>query len=364
MQGQQRLAGLDVVRALAIMLVMMAHGVLLASAVVSHQFRTSLLYLGGYFGVELFFALSGLLIVGGLLRRLDKRPTLAWQDIWAFWQRRWWRTLPNYFVFLALNIAVFSIWFDTPTPDIRYIAFWQNLAWPHPPAMPEAWSLAVEEWFYLLLPLLLALGLALLTAPHKAIPVVLAGWIVLGTAARVATTWWADPTWDEGLRKVALLRLDAIAWGGLAACWLHYRPETAHRTAKPLLKLGIASMAVCVAWLLVGATRQFQPVSAYVWLFTLTGASAALCLPMAALWRPVRRGIMPIITWLSRISYSLYLVHFSFALPLMQLPAIIAHIALPLRLLGYFAISLLAAYAAYQLIEKPALSYRERRIPR
>lgn len=359
----QRLPGLDAVRALAIVLVMVAHGALLAAPAIGNTLRTGLLYLGGYFGVELFFALSGLLIVGGLLRRLEKRPVLAWHDIWHFWQRRWWRTLPNYFVFLLLNATLFAAMFNTPVPDIRYAVFWQNLAWPHPAAMPEAWSLAVEEWFYLLLPLLLAASLALLPAPRRAVPALLVGWVAAGTLGRFAVAFWADPAWDESLRKVALLRLDAIAWGGLAACWLHYLPGLARRTAKALFHFGAAGMGICIAWLLAGVGSEFQPVPAYTGIFTLTGASAALCLPRAALWQPRRPALVLPVTWLSLISYSLYLVHFSFALPLMQLPLLADSVPLAWRLVGYVVLSLALAWGAYRLVECPALALRNRIAP-
>ena len=364
MAYEQRLPGLDIVRSLAIVLVVVAHAALLAAPAISFSLRSQLLYLGGYTGVELFFALSGFLIVGGLLRQLDTRPVLDGRAVMAFWQRRWWRTLPNYAVFLCLNATLFAAWFQTPTPDARYILFLQNLAWPHPPAMPEAWSLAVEEWFYLLMPLLLMLSLKLLPQPRKAVPLLLALWVVVGALARFAVAYLIEPEWDAGIRKIALLRLDAIAWGGLAACWVHYCPAQTKRAAYSCYWLGVLGLLASSIWLAVGVTHRFQPLMAYVWLFTLTGASAALCLPWAAQWRPSRGRFMSPITWLSRISYSLYLTHFSFALPLMQLPIVAAYIGLPWRLLGYAVISIVAAYAAYRLIETPTLALRNRTLNR
>ncbi|GAA3897036.1 acyltransferase [Halomonas cibimaris] len=353
---------MDAVRAIAIMLVVFAHGVLLAAPAISFQLRSQLLYLGGYFGVELFFALSGLLIVGGLLRRLDKRPTLTRGDMLAFWQRRWWRTLPNYFVFLLLNATLFAAWFNAPAPDASYAVFAQNFAWPHPRAMPEAWSLAVEEWFYLLLPLLLAASLLIRPVPCRAVPLLLACWIVAATVARFTVAGWAEPSWDSGLRKIVLLRLDAIAWGGLVACWLHYCRARARRTAARALDFGLCVLAGCALWLSVGVSQGFQPVLAWAGLFTATGAGIALCLPAAALWQPGRLGawIIRPVTWLSRISYSLYLVHFSFALPLMQRESLAAAMPLVWRLAGYAAVSLLGAWAAYRLVERPTLALRDR----
>lgn len=359
--GKHRKFGLDVVRSLAITLVLLAHGTGLITGLVSDSTRLLLLYIGGYFGVELFFALSGFLIVGGLLRQLDTRPVIDGRAVLTFWQRRWWRTLPNYLVFLCLNATLFAAWFQAPVPDARYFLFVQNLAWQHPPAMPEAWSLAVEEWFYLLLPLLLLLSLKLLPQPRKAVPSLLVLWVIVGALARLAVALHAEPAWDAGIRKIVLLRLDAIAWGGLAACWMHYGASQAKRLAYRGYWLGLLGLLASCVWLAIGVINHFQPLMHYVWLFTLTGASVAFCLPWSALWQPANRYFfMPLITGLSRISYSLYLAHLSFALPLMQLPLVVSYVAVPWRLLGYIVISMAAAYVAYRLIETPTLALRDR----
>lgn len=358
--SQRRHFGLDLMRALAILLVLVAHGTALLVGVMPDTSRLLLLYIGGYVGVELFFALSGFLIVGGLLRQLAQRPVLSRRDVITFWQRRWWRTLPNYGVFLLLNVTLFAAWFNAPVADARYLLFVQNLAWPHPNAMAEAWSLAVEEWFYLLLPLLLVLSLKGLPQPRHAVPLLLVLWVVLGTVARFGIAYWTAPEWDAGLRKIVLLRLDAIAWGGLAACLVHYHAPVAKQTSYALYWAGVAGLLASTVWLTLGVLNHFQPVIAYTGLFTLTGLSVALCLPWAAYWRPAPAFYTRWVTGLSRISYSLYLVHFSFALPLMQLPNIVTMLGLPWRVGGYIIISIAAAYLAYWLIEKPALILRER----
>ena len=356
--------GLDLVRALAISLVLLAHGTALFAGVIPDTLRVLLLYIGGYFGVELFFALSGCLIVGGLLRQLDAQPEWDSQRVWHFWQRRWWRTLPNYAVFLGLNATLFAAWFQSPLPDARYLVFAQNLAWPHPAAMAEAWSLAVEEWFYVLMPLLLLISLKALPQPRQAVPTLLALWVVMGAVARFVVAYVAAPEWDAGLRKIALLRLDAIAWGGLAACWLHYRPARAAQTARLSFGVGVLGLLVSTLWLSGGVLSHFYPVMKFTGLFTLTGLSVALCLPAAVAWRPGPRLYIPWVSGLSRISYSLYLVHFSFALPLMQLPIVVAHTHLLWRTLGYVVVSVIAAYAAYRCIERPTLALRERLVTR
>ena len=139
---------LDLCRALAILLVMLSHGrVFLRSAMPwAEYFR-----FGGFLGVELFFVLSGFLI-GGILIRLSRQGGTHW--LGGFYARRWFRTLPNYYLFVLINILL--VWWGTRPGELdevwKYLVFIQNLFGPHPLFFPEAWSLAVEEVFYLFIP--------------------------------------------------------------------------------------------------------------------------------------------------------------------------------------------------------------------
>lgn len=143
-----RVWGLDFARAAAIALVLLAHGSVFT---VGTWPWTSALRVGGLHGVEVFFALSGFLI-GGILYRSHAAGALS---IPTFWRRRWLRTIPAYLVFFLLNLGFMrSVGIEIQV-DWRYFIYLQNLNWPHPEFFPEAWSLAVEEWFYLLTPLLL-----------------------------------------------------------------------------------------------------------------------------------------------------------------------------------------------------------------
>ncbi|RYE13802.1 MAG: hypothetical protein EOP34_08005 [Rickettsiales bacterium] len=79
--------GLDLARAIAIGLVLMSH--------FGHNALDAL----GFWGVELFFALSGFLIGQILWRNFSQTDNWSGKQILNFWQRRWWRTLPNYYLF-------------------------------------------------------------------------------------------------------------------------------------------------------------------------------------------------------------------------------------------------------------------------
>src|SRR5262249_44605461 len=106
----------------------------------------------GPMGVDLFFALSGFLIGGFLFRPLSGK-TENW-SICNFWMRRWLGTLPNYFLFLLINIWL-AYWLSVKISALWEFVFFLQTLTQFPTFFMESWSLAIEEWFYLATPILL-----------------------------------------------------------------------------------------------------------------------------------------------------------------------------------------------------------------
>jgi len=98
---QHRIFGLDVIRTIAILLVLLSHSTLLLFPENNHISLTAIRFFGTI-GVDLFFVLSGYLI-GGLLLRQIRNGKTAFKNFMYFWIRRWFRTLPNYILILAFN---------------------------------------------------------------------------------------------------------------------------------------------------------------------------------------------------------------------------------------------------------------------
>jgi len=260
-------------------------------------------WLPGQLGVELFFVLSGFLI-GGILATEAERGDL---DVRQFWMRRWLRTLPNYYLFLVLNLVLERVATGAWPSAWAYAIFAQNLAWPNPPFYPESWSLAVEEIFYLVAPLLILLARGRLARWMRPVPLIVLG-ILVFTAIRVGYVLHENPSWDAGVRKVTFVRLDAIAYGVLAIIAVrHYKPSI--RAASVLAVLGLIGSAISVWICLAGSpdTSFF----ARTFLFNLVPLSFAAFLPLAAQWK--RSGLPRFaevsITKLALWSYALYVSH-------------------------------------------------------
>lgn len=345
---KDRVFGLDILRASAILLVLASHslGTLMPLGVV---------------GVEIFFVLSGYLVGGIFLRHYTQTPTFTPRDVAFFLKRRWWRTLPNYLLFLGVFTLI--AYFTHSLPPFRlwitYCGFLQNLSHPQPDFFAVSWSLTIEEWFYLLLPATVLLAGTVVKNRYLAF---LVGISLLGlTSFFLRLNFFDAAPWDHHARKIALGRLDALAWG-CAIAWLQMvRPDIFARLASSRLFICIAIPALLFSALSVINFPDERKFIDGGWLFTLLPASFALCLPFFTrsdfLWVP--RLPKATITAVSLCSYSLYLVH----LPMLQLFEGMhdENASLPAKLafrMGGLASALVAAMILYRWFELPVMNLR------
>ncbi len=295
---------LDVIRSLAIFLVLLSHG------------RTLLLPIwdgfdkfkfGGFLGVELFFVLSGYLIGGIILDAISVslRP-YTW--IKTFWIRRWFRTIPNYFLFLFINLLLLNIGVriaDSPEL-IKYGTFTQNLAWPHPTFFPEAWSLATEEVFYILSPLLI--GTALLIGVSKRNVVIFIAVLVFAFSLllRCLIVFQYDPTWDEGIRKISLLRLDSLMVGVFFISW--HRSNFAIRLTTKISFLFCLLLIPVILIAIQSNSYLDQSWFARVFLFPIASLGCAGLISVG-LGVVIKGSFNKVVQAISKWSYSAYLCH-------------------------------------------------------
>ena len=143
---QTRSFGLDFARTMAIGLVLFAH------------FAHKTLNLCGFWGVELFFGLSGFLIGQILWKSFSHAGEWSFNHLFNFWSRRWWRTLPNYYLFFFLTIGfTYLIGENLPALPVltTFLWFGQDLTNGAYGFFTPSWSLCIEEWFYFLFPIIL-----------------------------------------------------------------------------------------------------------------------------------------------------------------------------------------------------------------
>ncbi len=329
----------------------------------------------GWMGVDLFFVLSGFLISGLLFSELNKRGTV---DCVSFWWRRGFKIWPSYLVLLgvlgvtgATGYIHGDTWSEKLGSLLPHLLFLQNFLEQKPNG--PTWSLAVEEHFYLLLPVLL-LGLAVGARRRsvdwgrwlgRATLGVLAGCLAL----RIARVFGQlEP--DDYMRTQ--FRLDSMMVGVYSQyLWRYHRGVVDRLLVRPRVTLGVSLLLLSPALFLsnhhvVMFTVGFLGLSvAYALLLLLLvggtfswmeGTLAATCMARIGTW-----------------SYNVYLWHFFMAaLNLAFFAAcnralagsgLSEHPRFLLQTLLYLGYSLAVGAAATRWIERPLLRLRERLVP-
>jgi peptidoglycan/LPS O-acetylase OafA/YrhL len=366
-----RVFGLDLLRAAAIMMVVCAHGFV----VLYPHFGDPLGFFGhgGFYGVELFFVLSGFLI-GQILIRTG--PDLgAAGNVAYFYVRRWFRTLPLFFFFLIVNV-VFERLFRAHAVGageaLSHGFFLRNLTGFHMTFFPESWSLAIEEWFYLLFPAALWLGLKLTKRFEIVFLSAACSFLAFSTIARLVAAPDPAATWSEEMRMVVIYRFDALMLGMLGAwCSLRF-PKTWLRFGPLCAFTGVVLLVAMYAtlWKIENGHLQFGDDSyfARTLRFSLVSLGFALLLPWASAWKlagenPGSTAVRKIALW----SYGLYLVHLPVFL-LLTRAGLGADAPLPLgQALGSFVLQVGGAIPLsallYRFFEAPCTRLREKAAP-
>lgn len=353
-----RQPGLDLLRAAAVVWVMLFHSFLVGG--LGDDWAWLSRY--GWMGVDVFFVLSGYLIGSQVFAQLAAQGRI---DFAAFYWRRALRILPAFWAVLAIY-ALLPAAREAPgmEPWWAFAAFIYNLRVDYlaHPAFSHAWSLCVEEHFYLVLPalawLLARRGSARKTAA-VALALVLAGialrsaiWLH-GSAADEPRNWFVEdlyyPTW---------CRLDGLLMGVLLAAARTWRPALWARVQARANAVLVAGLALLGLAFVVCADRVGLLANSIGW--PLLSVALALIVCAAAEGRSlIARWRLPGAGAIAAMSYSLYLSH-KIAYHLAQ-PWVQAHLHGIAAFAAYALAALVLGAALHLAVERPALRWRDAR---
>ena len=357
-----RYPALDLLRGIAIVWVMLFHSFVVGGLGADWAWLSR----DGWMGVDLFFVLSGFLIGTQVLTPLARGQRL---DFKAFYLRRAFRILPAFLVVLAIYMA-WPDFRESPglAPWWMFVTFTLNLFvdYGRDAAFSHAWSLCVEEHFYLVFPLGAAL---LLRRPSAARFVALCVVVVVAGIALRAGIWLHNTALDSagaGLQRNWFIediyyptwnRLDGLLAGVVLAVLKVFRPPLWQRLQQhgnAFLFAGVAMLALAM-WLFRERTSLLG--NAVGWPVLSLGL-ALLVLAGTAI-NGVLGGLrVPGAAWLAGISYSLYLTHKA-VFHLTQLwfgPGLEGRGVIAFAVYGGCA--LLAGAALHYLVERPFLQLR------
>ncbi|MBB6240987.1 acyltransferase [Rhodanobacter sp. MP1X3] len=350
--GKGRSLGLDVLRVAATVLVLLSHfGVF--SAVHWQVPHADLLFIAGPLGLAGFFVLSGFLIGNMLLNIVERGPSFREWKI--FTTRRLLRVMPTYILWLVLLSMLASTQQLSLSRFVHYLTLTQSFAWPMPSDnwFGVSWSLAIEVWFYLLFGALSLVAAAVWG--YRALLAVLAAFLLLPLIARACMP--VALPWDAWVRKITVLRLDAIATGVAVAVAMR-RAEWMDRHHLKLAFSGVVCLLGIVVWWVLDVGRfELQTRAARTLIFNGLQLGVALLIPALLRLQCESSFVRHIWAWLSDATYAIYLVHLNFLLwALILVDRGMFPFAVGMTLA--FAVTIIWAALSLHFIERPIRRYR------
>jgi peptidoglycan/LPS O-acetylase OafA/YrhL len=361
MEKSGRANGLDTLRATAIMLVFMYH----YKAFVSNEPTFGFASIVGWVGVDLFFVLSGYLIANQIFAGVAGGRRFS---SWLFYVRRGFRTLPVFWFVLALYLLLPTIMGGQSPPALwRFLTFTQNFGLQGGTAFSHAWSLCIEEQFYLVLPLLVVVGVMSSQFAARAWGLI-AALFFIGVTFRTLRWYEYGENGYQSIYYSTLGRFDELLPGVAIALVRNFHRPTWVRITRH--GQGVLAIGVLVAGGMLYAVYHghFTSDTAYRTFMVCLGFSlvaiafAVLVLaalsPGSWLYRIRVPGAYHVALW----SYSIYLSHKAVAFivdsrfahghwPSGVEPTVIA------------AASLAVGWLMYRFIEAPFMALRDRTFP-
>ncbi|HEX5504293.1 MAG TPA: acyltransferase family protein [Thermomicrobiales bacterium] len=318
---------------------------------------------GGFLGVEVFFVISGYLITGLLLAEWEQRKRIAFA---RFWGRRARRLLPALFLLLAVTLTVFVLVAPGEVARVRgdalaaclYVTNWYYIvrqvsyfeAVGRPSPFQHLWSLAIEEQFYLVWPLVLAVALRRWPR-RRVLGGILAGAVASWALMALLYRPGADPSrvyYGTDTRAAGLL-----VGAALAFAWAPWRERQREPwVGRAVLDLAGLGALGALVWLMTRLT-EYQPFL-YRGGFTLVALATAAVIALAVAPRArLLPGLLetPPLRWVGVRSYGIYLWHWPvfvltrphLDLPFGGAPALLLRLALAVGL----------AALSYRYVETP-----------
>lgn len=371
-----RLHGLDALRAFAITAVLMIHYQGLDGLWGHPAWMENPIIQFGWTGVDLFFVLSGYLIASQLLSELETTRGLSLRD---FYLKRGFRILPPFLFVLAVYVFFPGARErESLAPLVKYLTFTQNLGLDvaHHKTFSHAWSLCIEEQFYLILPLLLLM--AFVRGSLRRLPITVGLLMVAGLLLRYSLLRWIVASFEPEARFAQFMRwiyyptharLDGLLVGVLIAWVFQYRPAAREwLVRRPVGCLMAGAGVLATAWAMTRlpargsalhlslATSSF-PLIAIAYGFWVVAAIS----PGSFLYRLRSRPVALVAT----LSYSMYLSH-KIVIHLTQ--GFLRPRGFEMEGMGVFFICMgtcaVAALAMHYALERPSLWMRNRLLAR
>ncbi|WP_038165621.1 acyltransferase [Verrucomicrobium sp. BvORR106] len=375
--SSQRNLMLDVIRAFAVLIVLVHHidGNLSVTRAEQAAFAPfAPLFVPGWVGVPIFFVLSGFLI-GSLL--IQEQVRTGSVNVGRFLIRRGFKIYPPFYILLAGYILLLVAGSSRPDPErlLREVFFLQNYG--SGGLMDVTWSLAVEEHFYFLFAALVWLSLRRRTKVAAEggsqvstagvfgfLPWLAAGFALICLVLRIVEFSAYVPGSLDNTMKNTHHRIDAL-FIGAALAYLHWRGTTWRLLNRPVWKAAAIILTLTTFVLVaISGNSGFERFHKVTWLYLLVSLATSYVVYLALVWQGHSNAVLKGLASVGTASYCIYLVHIPVYRVVAKLPFFQS---LPFPLAGKIfcglALSIVTGFVMTRLVETPFLRLRNRLFP-
>ena len=314
---------MNLLRSGAVLMVVFGHLMLYrpSASVISSQFAP----LFGFLGVEALLVLGGFFIGKKVYELAVLSPEFSSQNVLSFFKKMAWRFLPLYFLVLLL-LLIITFLFDHPTVDVwKYFGFIQNFSSPMPTFFSESWSITIGFFGSEALILGMYLTVKKLWFIGKSSLFLWFTFLMIALFVGCKYNYYLDARnltlleWDQHLKPIVIYRLDSF-YIGVFCAWMYFN-RMAFWDAYRKLLLIFGMLLMLLLFVGVGFFGWFIDSQPFFWevlYLPMTSVSIALFLPFLSSWDLRQSWISASCSFLCKISYPLFLIHYSLLLQLMN----------------------------------------------
>lgn len=321
-QNEKRIFGIDLMQTFAIAMVLFAQFILIfpqTNAIVLQV--ASLLH---YLGLEVFFISSGY-VLGKIIYAVFEKDDFGFKAVVQFLKRRFFQIYPLYFLIVCINILITFLVGYHIKESWSYFLFLQNFTTPNPTFFSESWVISVIVFASVLLPFLLLIFNTFFKNNNKSKAFLITTIFLITTF--LFTKWIYNSStsntninqWDVALKSVVIYRLDAV-FIGVLFYWLQIKFPLFWKKSKMIIAF-IGCLGVTFICLGVGYFRlliENYPLFWNVFYLPITSLSVAFFLPFLTEFKNEFHRIKNLVTFISSMSYSIYLLHFGVVFQLLN----------------------------------------------
>lgn len=361
----QRIIGLDLLRALAVVCVLASHSATFFQ--LKSTFISQLLDFCGFIGVELFIVLSGFLIGDILFAKFFKNE-FTFNFLKSFFLKRFLRILPLYYFVIFLLVLNYKFLGIITPPVTKYLLFFQNFYHPISTFFPETWSIPIKEWGYFFVIFLLFLLAIIKKNKPKHVLLVLFSITMISIIQKITMYYsfsiYDLKGWSYTIRSIVIYRLDSVMIGIFFALLFYFKKDILKEKLKFINRLAFLFFFLFIM-LLYLIPFHSNPFFWVVFVLPLLSISIASLVPFFYFLKISIPLVNTVITQICKLSYSIYLIHYSFLISIYFYLFNIETATLFEKILlyvSYLIVSFIISYLLYICIEKPFLYFRKKQI--